>query len=141
MKPKVKVEQAELHNKKELPIYTCESKMLSTQKCLNILLNAKLDTSRICTKVPFSVDVNSVFIVDLNQLDSEKDLLCDDMGVWKWGGSCRKWCTTDEEGTIENLGDKSEANDPRMCYRIWKRYYTLKSNPDIRRMVILLEGQ
>ena len=72
-----------LHNKKELPIYTRASKMLSTQECVHVLLYSELEKSSICTRVPFAIDINSVFIVDMNKLASTKDIFCDDMGVWK----------------------------------------------------------
>ena len=35
--------------------------------------------------IPFSVEMNAVFVVDLNKLTSPNDVLCDDMGVWTWG--------------------------------------------------------
>ena len=111
--------------------------MLSTQECVGVLLNSKLDMKLVCTKVPFSINVNSVFIVDMSQLNSTKDVFCDDMGVWKWGGSYKKWCLVGEDGRVETLESKSST---RMCYRVWKRYYALQSNPDIRRMIVMLEG-
>ena len=123
-----------LHNKEELPIYTTADKMLSTQECMGVLLNSKLDMKRVGTKVPFAINVNSVFVIGLNKLNSTKDVFCDDMGVWKWGGSYRKWCLVGEDETLES------KSPTRMCYRIWKHYYALQSNPDIRRMIVMLEG-
>ena len=63
--------------------------MLTTQEAVSVLLNSELRESSICTKVPFSVEVNAVFVVDLNKLASPNDVFCDDMGVWTWGGSSR----------------------------------------------------
>ena len=130
----------ELHDKKGLPIYSRDSKLWSTRKCFSSLLNSNLDNSKVCIIVPFSVDINSVFIVDLNQLGSNKDIFCDDMGVWQWSGSYRKWCKTNEKGDVAILEGKSDAEDSQFCYCIWKRYYCLKSNPDIKRMVVMMEG-
>lgn len=48
-----------------------------------MLLNSELRESSICTKVPFSVKVNAVFVVDLNKLASPNDILCDD--IWVYG--------------------------------------------------------
>ena len=126
-----------LHNKKELPIYARASKMLCTQEWVHVLLHSQLEKSSICTMVPFAIDINSVFVVDMNKLSSAKDIFCDDMGVWKWGGSYRKWCLPDEDGSIEVLESQAEYGS----YRVWKRYYSLKSNPDVRRMVVMLEGK
>ena len=127
-----------LHDKNELPIYCQSTKMLQTHECISTLLSAKLDKAAICTQTPFSVEINSVFVVDLNHLHSPKDILCDDMGVWKWGGSYRKWCEVDDDGTVSVLNEKSLS--VVNCYRVWKRYYSLKASPDVKRLIVMLEG-
>jgi len=49
------------------------------------------------------------FIVDLNKLTSSNDITCDDMGVWKWGGSRKRWVSVDEGGSVSFLdGNYSE---------------------------------
>ena len=78
---------AHLHNLKELPVYAQPSKLLSTKEYVNVLLNANLQDSSICSRVPFAIEGNAAFIVDLSKLSSSNDVTCDDMGVWKWGGS------------------------------------------------------
>ena len=47
-----------------------ELRMVSTQEAMNVLLNAELSDSQICTRVLFNVEVNALFVVDLNQLSS-----------------------------------------------------------------------
>ena len=113
--------------------------MLTTQEAINILLSFDLQDSAICTRVPFSVEVNAVFIVDLNKLKSPKDILCDDMGVWNWGGSTKRWISVDKHGFVTFLKNKPESVSSNI-YRVWKRYYALKSSPDVKRMIIVLEG-
>ena len=76
-------ELSRLHNLKELPVYAQPCKMLTTQEAVSVLLNSELRESSICTKVPFSVKVNAVFVFDLNKLASPNDMLCDD--IWAYG--------------------------------------------------------
>ena len=84
------------------------------------------------------MDTNATFVVDLNELNSPGDITCDDMGVWKWGGSRKKWMLVDENGFVSSLDDK--VQDPN-CYLVWRHYYTLKVSPDVKRLIIVLQGQ
>jgi len=61
------------------------------------LLNADLEESSICSRVPFVVDRNTAFVVDLNKLKSPKGITCDGMGTWRWGGSRKKWMLVDQK--------------------------------------------
>ena len=143
VKPEVEstaTELSRLHDLKELPVYAQPNKMLTTQEAVSVLLSSELQESSICTKVPFSVEINAVFIVDLNKLASPNDVLCDDMGVWTWGGSSKRWISVDSDGFIIFL-KKSQTGDDESCYLVWKRYYNLKSSPDVKRMIIILEGK
>ena len=145
MKPDIKSESDEmkfLHGKPHLPIYCQSAKLLTTQDLMNILLDSDLKPESICTQVPFSINVNAAFVVDLSRLKSPKDILCDDMGTWTWNGSFRKWCSITEHGFVKLLGRNLPTNDqPSNTYRVWKRYYYLKGSPDVRKMVVLLEGE
>ena len=109
---------------------------------MNVLLDCDLKSESVCTQVPFSVHLNSAFVIDLSKLDSPKDILCDDMGAWNWNGSFRKWCSITESGMVKQLGRVLLAEDQHSnAYRVWKRYYYLKCSPDVRKMVALLEGE
>jgi len=46
-----------------------------------MLLFSGLTEESICSRPPVSVDINAVFVVDLNKLSSPKDVVCDDMGA------------------------------------------------------------
>jgi hypothetical protein len=130
-----------LHDVKELPVYAQPCKVFSTQEAMSVLFSSELKKSSICTKVPFSVEINAVFVVDENKLASPKDVLCDDMGVWSWGGSSKRWISVDEEGFVTFLKKDQADEKDESCYHVWKRYYFLKSSPDVRRMIIILEGK
>lgn len=130
-----------LHSIPELPIYANPKKIFTTQDAINILLSFDLQESSICTRVPFSVEVNAAFVVDLNKLNSPKDILCDDMGVWSWGGSTKRWVSVNKYGFVTFLKSMPEDSpSDNTCYRVWKRYYALKASPDVKKMILLLEG-
>ena len=74
-------EQINLHGMPGLPIYcTHSSKLITTVQCMDILLDLELSPDLVCTHMPFDVDCNSIFIVDMNKLSNPKDIACDDMG-------------------------------------------------------------
>ena len=70
-----------LHDIKQLPVYTQPNKLLTTQECATVLLNSNLKDLFIYSRVPFAVEMNATFVVDLNRLSSPSDITCDDMGV------------------------------------------------------------
>ena len=96
---------------------------------------------QICPRVPVSVNINSVFVIDLNKLSSAKDVHCDDMGVWKWGGSNKRCVRVDEEGFVGFMTKKEEKPNSKDCYKVWKRYYSLKVSPDVKKLIMMLEGK
>lgn len=133
--------QAYLHDSPRLPIYCQVSKLLSTSQCVNALLDPELKSDVVCGYIPFGVNCNSSFIVDMNRLSHPKDILCDDMGVWKWNGSYRSWLAVNEQGEVKVLGKSLSGAPSSTQYRIWKRYYHNKSSPDVKKMVVFLEGE
>lgn len=140
VKPDMQCKTTHLRGIKELPVFAQPSKMLTTDKAIGVLLFSGLAEESICSRVPVSVDINSVFVVDLNKLSSAKDIHCDDMGVWTWGGSNKRWVCVDECGVVEFVPKKDEKPMGKDCYKVWKRYYSLKVSPDVKKLIIVLEG-
>ena len=105
-------------------------------------MDPKLTSDVICKRLPIAIDQNSVFLVDMSKLAHPKDIVCDDMGSWKWGGSYRIWLEVDDTGSVKVLGkeppEQGKSNLP--AFRIWKRYYTSKSSPDLKKLVATVEG-
>ena len=121
-------------------MYAQPKKLLSTQEAVGVLLSSGLEESSICARVPFAVEMNAAFVVNLNKLSAPNDILCDDMGVWTWGGSNKRWISVDDEGFVMFLKQKEKDGSDCSYYRVWKRYYYLKSSPDVKRMIIMLAG-
>ena len=46
------------------------------------------------------MEVNALFVVDLNQLSSPNDVICNDMGAWKWSFHSKRWVLVDETGFV-----------------------------------------
>ena len=110
---------------------------------MNTILDPELCESTICTRLPFGINCNSLFLVDLTKLRNPKDIVCDDMGSWKWSGSYRMWLSVDEMGCVEVIGKSkpSTASQDLSYYRIWKRYYDNKSSSDLKKIVVTMEGK
>jgi len=96
--------QVYLHGLPRLPIHCQVTKLMSTHHCINVLLDPELNPNVVCGHVPFGVNCNSSFVVDLNRLSHPKDILCDVMGAWKWSGSYRSWLSVDELGDVTVVG-------------------------------------
>ena len=114
--------------------------MLTTQEAVGILLSSELDDSSVCSRVPFSVESNCVFILDLNKLSSPNDVTCDDMGVWTWGGSKKRWVSVEDDGFTTFLKKSDNPGNEKSHFLVWKRYYSHKSSPDVKKMIIVLQG-
>ena len=138
VKPEVESDVSWLHGIKQLPVYAQPTKMLSTHEAVGVLLNSQLEESSVCSRVPFAVEMNAVFIMSVNKLAAPKDLLCDDMGAWTWGGSSKRCISVDEEKFVIFL--KKDQHDSS-SYRVWKRYFYLKASPEVKRMVLMQEGR
>ena len=66
----------------QIPSY--RKRLYPLEDIVHLLLFPGLHDSRFtCSKVPTSIHQSASFIIDLNCLDSHKDILADDMGVWK----------------------------------------------------------
>lgn len=99
----------QLHDLPELPVYAQPKKLLTTPEAVFALLSSDLEKSSICTRAPFSVDINAAFIVDLNKFGTPKDVLCDDMGSWIWGGSNKRWISADSNGLLRSSNLKMKS--------------------------------
>ena len=122
-------------------MYCQSSSLITTVQCIDILLDPELSENVVCTQVPFDVNCNSLFVVDLSKLSNPRDISCDDMGVWKWSGSYRRWLSVNGLGYVQILGKTLSEIPSLPCYQIWKRYYANKSSQDLKKMVVTLKGE
>jgi len=137
MKPDLQSKISHLHGIIELPVFAQPSNLLTTEKAIGVLLFSGLTEESICSRLPVLVDINALFVVDLNKLSYPKDVVCDDMGTWTWGGSNRRLVSVDEDGFVEFL-NKERKPMSKGCYEVWC-YYSLKVSPDMK-LIVVLEG-
>jgi len=114
--------------------------MLLTAQCIQILLDPELPQNKVCIQVPCNVSTNAVFIVDINRLENPKDISCDDMGVWVWVGSYKRWCTIDEDNEVTIVGKQLWSSPCIPHYWILKTYYKNRSSQDVKKIIIHLQG-
>jgi len=106
-----------LHGIRELPVFAQPYNLFTTKKAIGVLLFSGLTEESVCSRPPVSVDINAVFVVDLNKLSSPKDVVCDYMGAWTWGSSNRQWVSVDEDGFVE-FPKKEEKPMSKGCYKL-----------------------
>ena len=63
--------------RRDLPVFGCHPKRITTAEAMNVLLDPDLDRRRVCISQPVAVENNRLFVVDLSHLKKPKDLLCD----------------------------------------------------------------
>ena len=90
MKPDLQSKTSHLHGIRELPIFAQPSNLLTTEKAIGVLLFSGLTEESICSRLPVSVDINAVFVVDLNKLLLRRILF-----VMTWGRGCGEAVTDD----------------------------------------------
>jgi hypothetical protein len=70
------------HGNLSLPVYTRSKQVLSPENVTCLLMSVG-DQSKVCRVPPTGVANNVTFLVDLQELKSENDVKCDDMGNWR----------------------------------------------------------
>ena len=66
VKPDLQSKTSHLHSIRELSVFAQPSNLLTTEKAIGVLLFSGLTEESICSRLPVSVDINAVFVVDLN---------------------------------------------------------------------------
>ena len=61
--------------------------MYTGKQILEILLNSKRESSRICHKRPTIIENSSTFVIDLDSLKHPDDVKKDEFGRWVYNGS------------------------------------------------------
>ena len=116
---------------------------MTTQEIFNIALDPNLDDDVVCQMQPICVEQNSVFVINLSFLKHFKEIHCDDKGSWKSYGSYKSVVNVDSEGAITTLITDEMMTFPYMIstYEIKKCYFRHATAADLKKTVILLEGE
>lgn len=102
----------------------------------NILQEMLSHEGELATRVPFSVNINALFLIDTKKLGHHKDILSDGCGVWKQ--------TKTKVQYFKMLNDKIEEVDENFqlwCdqgprYKVTRLSYRHSTSPDFHRIVV-----
>lgn len=102
-------------------------------------MNVRRDSPRLVSStVPFGIQENATFIVDLDTLSSRSDLFCDGNGVWKMNGGKLKFFKVHKDGdtvvSIKKVNTQEEAD-----ISIRRRKYVPQSCSTYHRTIIAIE--
>ena len=125
-----------------LPVYSVVRRTgIATEEAVAILLDQKIDRTRIARAVPTSVSRNTLFIVDIDSphVKSVKTLLADDLVSWKATGTKTSYF---REPTKSRPRTKvtDALFDVVGVYRCTRSFYRNTSEPELKRVIISLKG-
>ena len=103
-----------------------------------LLMNCRMDNPElISSRLPYSIQENGTFIIDLNSLDHRKDIFCDDNGAWVMKGNRGKLysVTKNSEGQVSSLCKVSSEAD----ISVRRRPYACKSCPQFHKTIVTIE--
>lgn len=79
---------------------------LETPYVVPLMMNCKRDNEHLVSStIPFAIQANATFLVDVDKLPNRKDIFCDDNGSWKSNGCPAKFyiINKDENGKVHSL--------------------------------------
>ena len=104
-----------------------------------LIMNCKRDNKHlISSKVPFAIEENASFLIDLDKLPSRKDVYSDDNGSWILNGSRSKFYTVGRDGNGQVVSlNKCKESEADITVR--RRPYICKSCPEYHKTMISIE--
>ncbi len=124
-----------------VPIYERPPPKYGAHQIMKILLNPKIDESRIATARPVQVSCSSTYVVDLPKLAHPDDIKKDMYGKWQHSGSHPEAfrCGFDEmnEVTIEKCAPGATGSN---VYYLRRLHSYHPSNPKFRRLLAFISG-
>ena len=104
------------------------------------MMNCKRDNEHmISSTVPFAIQENATFLIDIDKLPNRKDVFCDDNGSWKSNGSPEKLyiINKDKNGNVVSLA-RCEMEDEGDV-TVHRLPYICKSCPEFHKTIISIE--
>ena len=108
---------------------------MATDDVAMVLIQEKIEQSKIATKVPTNVSKNTVFVVDTTELRDDQDMRCDDMGAWLCTGSRRYGYSVDDTGNINSEAELANQSHEKQ-YQLNRQFFKNKSAPSVRKIII-----
>ncbi len=119
-------------------------RLYSVEDTVRIVLHPTLQSSKFAsTKVPTSINDSVSFIVDLDRLDDQSDVLADDMGVWNNNGVdttyVRVALSESRVEVVEKCGPLGEFS--AKTYLVKRVYRTHGTDASLKKLTAYVHGE
>ena len=123
------------------PIYEIPEEMYTGERILEILLNSKRESSKICHQQPINIERSSTFVVDLDSLKHPDDVKKDGFGRWLYSGShVQTYLAWKEDG--DNLKfEKADTDGGENAFQLRRIHCKHPSNPQFQRLLAFVTGK
>ena len=124
------------------PVFEMPPPKYSAEKFLKILLDPRIDKTKICKHKPLQIRESATFVVDVRCLKHQDDIKKDEFGIWHYSGShpqtYRVYIESDGHMTVEKCGDGASGSS--VVY-LWRLHCTHPSNSEFKRLICLVSGK
>ena len=127
------------NNDPQLPIFSVVSNGYQATEVARILMDPKIDSSKVCRVQPRGVTKNATFIIDVDHVNFD-DLKADDLGSWITKGTKPTFFRLLANGSICLATGKPELQEGSDYYLLTRRYYTHATYGLFRRIIVDIKG-
>ena len=124
------------------PIFESPRPVYSAEDILYILLDPKIDSSRICKQRPTNIRSSSAFVIDVTSLQHPDDIKKDSFGKWQHSGSHTITFKVDIlENDIVDVHKAEIGETGSGIYYLRRLNSTHPSNSKCKRLIAHLSGK
>ena len=115
--------------------------MYTGERILEILLNSKRESSRICHQRPTIIENSSTFVIDLDSLKHPDDVKKDEFGRWVYNGShVQTYLAWKEKGDKLKFEKISSDDGGENTFQLRRIRCKHPSNPLFQRLLAFVTG-
>ena len=121
--------------------YQCsyDANLHLVEEIAKILLR-KYNKEQVYLSQPINVGNNVLFILNHSKFQNESDIMCDNMGVWKYMGSPKiSFTLSDETSHISKCNTNNSGEEGKVC-KLKQVYYRNTSSGDVCKIVSTVYG-
>ena len=123
------------------PIYEIPGDMYTGERILDILLNSKRESNKICHQRPINIERSSTFVIDLDSLKHPDDVKKNRFGRWLYSGShVQAYLAWKEDGDKLNF-EKANIDDCENTFQLRRIRCKHPSNPQFQRLLAFVTGK
>lgn len=124
------------------PVYEVPPEKYYAERIIHILLDPKLDRSKVCAQRPLEIVSSSTFVVDLDSLLEADDIKKDNFGVWNHSGShdIKFECRFDDAGNVQIARGVRASAAGWETFSLRRLHSKHPTNSRFRRMIAFITG-